>query len=90
MEGLVDRMRVAGFELEFSSAFPVRRPSIYDVHTEGGGGQAQVDVCERGRGQAPCGRLHRILKLESSDVILSSSFAKKLVYFLLEFHLWTE
>jgi len=37
MEGLVDRMRVAGFELEFSSAFPVRRPSIYDVHTEGEG-----------------------------------------------------
>jgi len=25
-------------------------PSIYDVHTEGGGGQAQVDACGRGEG----------------------------------------
>ena len=39
----------------------------------------------RGRGQAQmdaCGRPHRKLKLESTDVILSSSHAKKLVYFL--------
>ena len=50
---------------------------------EGGGGvQAQVDACGRGRrGQAPCGRPHRKLKLESTDVILSSSHVKKLVYF---------
>src|SRR6218665_64559 len=28
-------------------------PSIYDVHTEEGGGQAQVDACGRGRGSSP-------------------------------------
>jgi len=54
---------------------------------DGGGCQAQVDACGRGRGggQAPCGRPHRKLNLESTDVILSSSHAKKLVYFLPEF-----
>ena len=56
----------------------------------GEGGQAQVDACGRGRGQAPCGRPHRKLKLESIDVILSFSHAKKLVSFLPEFRLWTE
>src|SRR6218665_613631 len=56
----------------------------------GKGGQAQVDTCGRGRGQAPCGRTHRKLKLESADVILSSSCAKKLASFLPEFLLWTE
>ena len=62
-------------------------PSTYDVHTEGG--QAQVDACGRGEGgPAPCGRPHRKLKLESTDVILSSSHAKKLVSFLPEFRLW--
>ena len=40
-------------------------------------------------GPAPCGRPHRKLKLESTDVILSSSHAKKLAFFLPEFHLWT-
>jgi len=40
-----------------------------------------VDACGRGRGQAPCGRPHRKLKLESTDVILCSSHAKKLVSF---------
>ena len=54
-------------------------PSIYDVHTEGEGGQAQVDACGRGEGQAPCGRPQRKLKLESTDVILSSSHAKRSV-----------
>src|SRR6218665_422616 len=39
---------------------------------------------------APCGRPHRKLKLESTDVILSSSHAKKLASFLPEFRLWTE
>ena len=67
------------------------RPSIYDVHTEGGGGETQVDVCGRGGGgPAPCGRPHRKLNLESTDVILSSSHAKKLASFLPEFRLWTE
>ena len=32
----------------------------------------------------------RKLKLESTDVILSSSHAKKLAFFLPEFRLWTE
>src|SRR6218665_780307 len=54
-------------------------------------GQAQVDACGRGwGGQASCGRPQRKLQLESTDVILSSSHAKKLVYFLPEFLLWTE
>src|SRR6218665_3620023 len=58
-------------------------PSIYDVYTEGEGGQAQVDACGRREGgPAPCGRPHRKLKLESTDVILSSSHAKKLASFL--------
>src|SRR6218665_4044653 len=67
-------------------------PSIYDVHTEGDeGGRAQVDACGRGQGgPAPCGRPHRKLKLESTDVVLSSSHAKKLASFLPEFRLWTE
>src|SRR6218665_1297702 len=39
------------------------------THVDGGGGPA------------PCGRLHRKLKLESTDVILSSSHAKKLAVF---------
>ena len=42
------------------------------------------------RGPAPCGRPHRKLKLESTDVILSSSHAKKLASFLPKFHFWTE
>ena len=48
----------------------------------GEGGQAQVDACGRGKGgPVPCGRPHRKLKLESTDVILSSSHAKKLASF---------
>ena len=43
-----------------------------------------------GGGAAPCGRPHRKLKLESTDVILSSSRAKKLAFFLPKFRLWTE
>jgi len=45
------------------------------MHVDGGGGPAQ------------CGRPHRKLKLESTDIILSSSHAKKLVSFLPEFRL---
>src|SRR6218665_4200498 len=33
-------------------------PSIYDVHTEGGGDQAQVDACGRGRGVQPHVDIH--------------------------------
>jgi len=59
--------------------------------TRRGGGQAQVDECGWGEGgQAPCGRPHTELKLGSTDVILSSSSANKLAYFLPEFRLWTE
>src|SRR6218665_2515617 len=43
-----------------------------------------------GGGPAPCGRPHRKLKLEPTDVILSSSHAKKLASFYPEFRLWTE
>src|SRR6218665_3555531 len=69
----------------------IKGPSIYDVHTEVGRGQAQVDAYGRGRGgPAPCGRPHRKLKLESTDVILSFSHAKKFASFLPEFRLWTE
>ena len=39
-------------------------------------GHAQVDACGQG-GQAPCGRPHRKFKIESTDVILFSSHAKK-------------
>ena len=38
-----------------------------------------------GGGPAPCGRPHRKLKLESTDVILSSSHAKKLRLFYQNF-----
>src|SRR6218665_3219977 len=41
-------------------------------------------------GPALCGRPHRKLKLESTDVILCSSNAKKLASFIPEFRLWTE
>ena len=45
-------------------------------------------ACGRGEGFKPhVGCPHRKLKLESTDVILSSSHAKKLVYFLPEFRL---
>jgi len=62
--------------------------SIYAVHTEGRWIEDQMDA--RGRGPAPCGRPHRKFKLESTDVILSTSHAKKLASFLPEFRLWTE
>src|SRR6218665_2246700 len=50
-------------------------------------GQTQMDACGRGEGgQAPCGRPHRKLKVESTDLILSSH-AKKLASFSPEFRL---
>ena len=50
-----------------------------------------MDVCGRGGGgPAPCGRPHIKLKLESTDVILSPSHAKKFASLLPEFRLWTE
>src|SRR6218665_3846265 len=66
-------------------------PSIYDVRTEGGQGSGSGGRMWTGGGDpAPCGRPHRKLKLESTDVILSSSHAKNLASFLPEFRLWTE
>ena len=65
-------------------------PSIYDVHMEGGGGQAWWTHVDGGGGPAPCGRPNRKLKLESTNIILSSSHAKKLESFLPEFRLWIE
>jgi len=64
--------------------------SIYDVHTEGWGVRLRWTLVDMAGGQAPCGNSHRKLKLESTDVILSSSHAKKLVSFLPELRLWTE
>ena len=43
-----------------------------------------------GESPGPCGRPHRKFKLESTNVILSSSHAKKLASFIPEFRLWTE
>jgi len=57
---------------------------MYDVHT-GGGGQAQVDAC--GWGGDSSGRPHRMTSVGSNFL---SSHAKKLAFFLPEFHLWTE
>ena len=57
--------------------------------TRRGGGSGSGGRMWTGRGPAPCGRPHRKLKLESTDVILSSH-AKKLASFLPEFRLWTE
>jgi len=67
-------------------------PSIYDVHTEGGEGSGSGGHMRTGvmGGQAPCGRPHSKLKLKSTDVMLSSSHAKKLASFSPEFPLWTE
>ena len=60
-------------------------PSIYDVHMEGGGVRLRWTHVDGGGGPAPCGRPHRKLKLESTDVILSSSHAKKLASFYQNF-----
>src|SRR6218665_1227747 len=61
-------------------------PSIYDVHTKGGRGSGSDGRMWMGDGgPAPCGRPHRKLKLESTDVILSSSHAKKLASFYQNF-----
>src|SRR6218665_3160274 len=61
----------------FSGSY--KGPFIYDVHTEGV--RIRRMHVDGGRGQALCGRPHRTLKLKSTDIILSSSHAKKLVYF---------
>src|SRR6218665_3343179 len=59
-------------------------PSIYDVHTEGGRGSGSDGRMWTGEGgPAPCGCPHRKLKLESTDVILFSSHAKKLASFFI-------
>ena len=70
--------------------FP-KGPSIYDVHTDRGRGIRLRWTHVDGGGEGPAHvDVHRKLKLESTDVILSSSHAKKLTSFLPEFRLWTE
>src|SRR6218665_2228429 len=49
---------------------------------KGGGVRLRSTHVDGGGGLAPCGRPHRKLKLESTDVILSSSHAKNLASFL--------
>src|SRR6218665_3846623 len=51
-------LRIATF-----AAHLVKGPSIYDVHTEGGGGSGSGGRMWTGGGPAPCGRPHRKLKL---------------------------
>ena len=63
------------------SRYSYRGPSIYDVHTEGEGVRLRWTHVDGEGGPA---------SLESTDVILSSSHAKKLASFLPEFRLWTE
>ena len=59
-----------------------QRPSVYDVHTDGVG----LRWTHADGWSAPGGRPHR--KLETTDVILSSSHAKKFViFFVPEFHI---
>src|SRR6218665_2221586 len=65
-------------------------PFMTSTWREGRGSGSGGRKWTGGGGPAPCGRTHRKLKLESTDVILSSSHAKKLASFLLEFRLWTE
>src|SRR6218665_2311979 len=55
----------------------IHRGHPFMTSTRGGSGSGGGG----GGGPAPCGRPHRKLKLESTDVILSSSHAKKLVSF---------
>ena len=55
-----------------------KRTSIYDVHMEGEGSGSGGRMWT---GEGSCGRPRRKLKIESTDVILSSSHAKKLVSF---------
>ena|SRR6218665_2644248 len=72
------------YKKQINSQTVKQGPSIYDVHTEGVRLRwTHVDGGEGG--QAPCGRPHRKLKLESTGIILSSSHVKKLMYFLPEF-----
>ena len=65
---------------------PPKGPSIYDVNTEGEGVRLMWTHVDGGEGgPAPFGRPHRKLKLESTDVILFSSHAKKLASFYQNF-----
>src|SRR6218665_549220 len=53
--------------------------------TRRGGVRLRWTHVDGGRDPAPCGRPHRKLKLESTDVIQSSSHAKKLASFFTRF-----
>src|SRR6218665_2362269 len=76
-----------GYNNKFSSLdslsyLPQLRGHPFMTSTRRGRGSGSGGRMWTGRGgQAPCGRQHRKLKLESTDVILSSSHAKKLASF---------
>src|SRR6218665_990345 len=58
--------------------FPIRDHPFMTSTRRGSGSGGRM--CTGVRGQTPCGRPHRKLKLEPTDVILSSSQEKKLVF----------
>ena len=62
-------------------------PHPFMTFTQRVEGQAQVDTCGWGGESAPCGRRQ---KSDPTDVILSSSHAKKLAFFVPEVNFCTE
>src|SRR6218665_279794 len=77
-------MRCTGSPVAFSTLIKLLRTfrgHPFMMSTRRGGGVRLRWTHVDGGSQAPCGRLHRKLKLESTDVILSSSHAKKLASF---------
>src|SRR6218665_2210704 len=60
-------------------------PFMTSTRRGGEGVRLRWTHVDGGGGAAPCGRPHRKLKLESTDVILSSSRAKKLAFFYQNF-----
>jgi len=75
---------------DFCLALFNKGPSIYGVSTEGEGDRLRWTHVDGGGDQSPCGRPHKRLKLESTDVILFFSCKEVGVFFLPEFCLWTE
>ena len=92
---LMNYAKVAVFHVKlivfFKISLGLKGPSIYDVHTEDEGVMLRWTHVDGGVGcPALCGRPDRKLKLESTDVILSFSHAKKLASFFTRISLWTE
>ena len=66
--------------------FPGQGPSIYDVHTEGGGrGSGSGGHMWTGEGSSPMLTSTQKMKIRVTNVILFSSHAKKLASVLPEF-----